>query len=514
MTILTQQRPPLLMHADSAALSALEAFLLDSQPGLHYNKTTQPLDAIIDTIRQQVEVGNDYNCYIFVQYSLYLYMQIFTRYATSWVYRDHLDAILTAVGNAGTSGQVTDRLLLGLLRNFAYPLSDTTNRHELVQTLESIQVRLQPERAYPGIETILKLVYALYDTEPYILDDVLLYQTVLRQLEGYDKPALVLVPACHTTLNTTHYTGMSDLYWKFVYSLNIPDTIDQSGSFLDSLYLLARMALPLDPIQLTTAMNHHIMQNQQTAIPFCNYIAMYLKQRILGFDYQISRLADTRRLLMKRLHRFCGVGATTINDLVQARAWIDTIRVRIEATDPPLLDDDERDVFAFLSAAVSYTETNVPFVRGLYYESSVEAAAVANKKPTQSQKAGDDDTTGAFADDAQTVQNNPTPPSDPVETDDDTIDQTGNNSPPVMPSISTLLPLALPSETIDDHLFRITVLQYIAHLNTIPNPDISADALRVMNTWCESWLFLAAIKITKQLLAQLKLTGHLKEFAA
>ena len=80
-----------------------------------------------------------------------------------------------------------------------------------------------------------------------------------------------------------------------------------------------------------------------------------------------------------------------------------------------------------------------------------------------------------------------------------------------MANAKVFFPLALPTETIDDHLLRIKVLRYLCDKDKDPEPDITPENLEVLKYWCETWLFIASIDQTKKLLAQLNLTSQLKE---
>jgi hypothetical protein len=525
--------PPLLLQMESPTRSALESFLFGSQPGVS-DPPPPSMETMLETIKRQVQAGDDYNRYLFSQYVMYRYIMIFVTPATSWIYRNHLVGVASAISDAVATGKVTDRALASFLRlylaPFENPARDTDQSLAFCDALSVVQARLQPSLSYPGIDDLLRVIDVVHSKRPLHTPETMLYQTILRQIDGYDQPTLVLVPVGRSTLQTDPSIQTDTSYWTFVYSLNLPAKLQNPGDLSMAFYLLARLALPLDPIELTTRMSQALISNDKTGIPFCNYLAMYLKQRLLGMDYKLSRLADSRRILMQRLHQFCGVGATCVGDVVYARYFMDALGQVVETNET--LSDADRMLFAFMNDSVTYTPTASALTRRLRYEAAIEAAMAAVKK--QKKPAGDTDPPDpdnpdntpdeseddedadpdAFATDPDTGKDPGDTTAPSPETDDNPIDQPGGNPTPITQAVSTILPLALPSETIDDHLFRLTLLQYVSHMNATPNPDIPPEALGVLNTWCESWLFLAAIKATKQLLAQLKLTGHLKEFAA
>ena len=329
------------------------------------------------------------------------------------------------------------------------------------------------------------------------------------------------------SLDTRRFTSFTDLYWKFIYSLNIPDAVGLNGlTLLSYFYLLARLALPLDPVVLTSTMRSNITTNTRTGVPFLNYLAMYLRQRGLGYDYKLSRLADTRRVILQQVHKFCGVGATFIRDTRYARPLIVDIERVVDGLDGQGISDEEWHILSHLDRAVGgQDEQRLPFLTHLKSQSqggleakkpdpdadpTPEPNDPKPKKPKPPKKTDLD----AFSDDADPTQpdtsdDNPSP----TETGDDTIGQAGTTDPSPAPRPpSTLLPLALPTETIDDHLYRLSVLRFVSNLCNAPDPKISSEALNLLKVWCGHVLFIAAAATTKSLLSQLKLTGKMKEF--
>lgn len=542
MTMLVHPQPPLLLHLHDTSSSALEAIMFDTPSGQRTRK--QAASEHLLASHHPTPVGEDVNRYVFSQYVMCLYSNIFNTYATSLIYAELLSAVLGSIVNEYNAHGITDAALETLLRTYLVETSRPARGREFVNALELVALRLRPEEAYPGIDGLLQVIYAIYDNErPVVTANVPIYRIDLRQIAGYEQPTLVLIPLGWYALSTVDSVQVDNLYWKFVYSLNIPANVRAPGDLSNFLYLLAGLALPLDPIELTAVMRDQLNDDQRTGIPFCNYLAMYLKQRLLGFEYKLSRLANPRRLLLRSLHAFCGIGGTCIGDVTYARYLLVLLRDITAEMTPSPLTDEETEILNFLVGAVDQSTWH-PFTRGMRYEASVEAAKVALTKKAakaKKKKTSDDDDepvtdpdapdegedgdpepddTGAFSGDKPSQE--PTSiygdtSTDPTQTGDDNIDQTGGGQTPAAQptkTISTLLPLALPSETIDDHLYRLTVLQFVTDMDQVPDLDIPQESLSVLKTWCESWLFLASIDTTKKLMAQLKLTGHLKEFAA
>jgi hypothetical protein len=222
--------------------------------------------------------------------------------------------------------------------------------------------------------------------------------------------------------------------------------------------------------------------------------------------------------VLQQLHKFCGVGATFIRDGQHASAFVKAIYGAAGQADlTKVFSEEELEILGHLHDAID--GQNLRFVRELRYGYGVEAAKVAIKVDDTTDTDPDakpvsDD--GAFAADPEPEgedlrENEP----DASQTGNDNIDETGvSNQAPAARPPSTLLPLALPTETIDDHLYRLTVLRLVSDLSCAQDPDIDAETLSLLKVWCASVLFIASSAATRTLISQLKATGKLKEFIA
>ena len=537
-------RPPLLIQGRDSAIPSLEDIIWGGPIG----STTSPaqpkptFDDHVDKLAHQLQVSSNYNTFIFYQYILYLYTKIFITPDTSRIYTDTLKGIITIIRNALDNPQLTDTTLRTLCRTQPFgpdPIGTT-----LANNIVILRNRLNPNVVYPGSDDIINIVHAIYSTRPVVSTNITLYKIKLIGIEGHDLPTLGLESTTRTvSLDTTQYTTNSDLLWKFIYSLNIGKNIKGNGDLNFYLYLLASLALPLDPLELVNSQRVNLYNNERTGVPFLNYLAMLLKQRSLGYNYILSRLADPRRRLMNQLHRFCGVGATCIRDAIQTRSLISLIEETIGSSGTSPLSKEERDIFNQLESSVN--AAGVPFTREISYRAEFGDSSEAFRGVRiAAQKKNDD--TGEFPDDPTPPEEDPTKPSkkpvkdpkkqpgdkpdknntpadgptspsdaeepsNPPQTDDDTIGQSSDKESAVN-SESKFLPLALPTENIDDHLYRLAVLRFVSNLDASPNPNITPESLNVLRAWCGALLFIASAETTRKLLTQLKLTGKLKEF--
>ncbi|CAM6031535.1 unnamed protein product [Sphagnum compactum] len=509
MTTVSVKYPPLILHLDNNILSALESFMIDSQVAFQQTST--------NTLLSRDSMGDNHNRYILSQYILFLYLNIFIKPTTIQHYRDVINGVCAEINIACQNRQITDRGLIDLLMTYQVKGSMIARGRIFVDALRSAFLRIRPDASYIGLDNVFKIVAALYDDREAVAENVVFYTIKMYFIEGFDQPTLGMVPVSKAyTLRTGPYVSVPDLSWKMLYSLNVASLITKPGDVTTLLYVIANLALPMDPIELVTEIRIQTIANKKAGIPFLNYLAMYLKQRMLGFDYKLSRLARSQRVLLYNLHRFCGVGATYIEDTIAANYFMSqfsSITERFnpdspsEANDP--VTEDEWAMLFYLSNMARRENNNLHFVRPLRYEDAVEASKVT--KPKGSSKNDD-----AFADD-KPPEEEPTPepkPKNPVkkpevapptdepdvpddvpegddtdpsgnteQNNDDTIDQTGGDgsSTPIVAE-SKFLPLALPSETLDDHVTRVLLLQYIADMSTSDNPDITPERLAMLKT--------------------------------
>jgi hypothetical protein len=516
--------PPLLLRKYATSVPGVEMFL----------STASESQAVVEDPHEDLKIlalksqaGESYNQYIFTQYLIYLYVNIFVNYDTSYVVANVLRNVSAMLRESLNDKRVTDRSLKELLYKYLPEGQPDAYGRGLVDALRVVYGRLTPNLTTPGIDDIMDVVGVIYDDRPTTAPAVLLYQASLTQLEGDAPLTLVLTPTrVRTLIDTTACYMVADKIWKLIFGLNIPSRLEHGGLFTMWMTEIASLALPIDPIALLGSMRYNMSDDQKAGVPFLNYLAMFLRQYALGLDYKLSRLADPRRLIMQQLHRFCGIGGTFIRDPDRhAQVFLRMLEAVAEKTDRQVFVQADADLFLHLREALSYTK--VQFVRKLNY-GGLEAAKVkpeddeepdtTKAKPKDKKTPDADPDTTAFADDADPTAEDPTDTStddsDPSQTGDDIIGQTGDTNQTVPPRpTSTLLPLALPTETIDDHLYRLTVLRFVSHIVNATDPDIPAEAVNLLRIWCGAFLFIAAVTPTKALVSQLKLTEKLKEFA-
>lgn len=524
--------PPLILYLQTPDVSALETLtLIQTQRVLD---TTQSLAVIQNHASPQTDLQS----YFFGQYVILLYLTILARRQTTPIYTQILQRTRAALAAADQARQIQDPLLCELIRTLPFEGEGVSTVR--ARTLEILLVRLRPESCFPDIAHLVHLVSAIYDERPRLIEKCWLYKAVLAELDDQTPPTLALIPYGHQiSLTTAGVEQTKDLLWKLIFSISFPLTITGPDRVAYLLETIAALALPLEPVALTQEMTFNLQAAKKLGIPFVNFLAMYLRQNRLGFDYTLSRLANPRRMLLQNLHRFCGVGAMTISDRAEAGVWIRRLYEIVDtAIDAGVIDRDalENRMIIALTRAIESSET-VRLTNPLRNEGSVEAGGVTrpvkpSKKTSRSispstsqdpqtpgppeETAPDDD---AFADDpAETTNENPDEPAtdptiDPTQNDNDTIDRTGDvGRTPAADTANAFIPLALPTENIDDHLIRLVVLNYVTSADTASNPTLKPEDLTALKYWCEKWLFIASIDLTKKLLSRLHLTGLIKEF--
>ena len=428
-------RPPLLLQ--DRATPALE-ILWSGPVGTTSSPVRQaPIPAeITETILRQARAGENFNCYIVTQYIQYLYLKIFQTGDTTQLCRDHLNGIRETIISSWRDHKITDRGLNEFIRVQVSESSEVPVGTAFAENLKVLYYRFNPDAAYVGTKNLFEVVYAIYSDRPVTVKEVVPYRAVLCQLEDYTTPTLGLTSTTRrVSLDTTQFVEMKDLYWKFILSLNIPAHIEGEGDFSFYIWLLASLALPMDPIALTLHMRDNLYDNSRAGVPFLNYLAMYLRQRSLGFGYALSRLADPRRRITQQLHRFCGVGATMIRDGRCVCPLLEEIEKLADQKDRNYLSDDEWSML-FELLSVADTSRNLPFVQEISYRASVESSLEAAKvkspaedpapeedaPPTKKKKKeSSDDNTGAFADD-------PDPSTDDTAGDDQDPSKTGDDN--------------------------------------------------------------------------------------
>lgn len=410
--------------------------------------------------------------------------------------------------------EVKDVYLRELLQNeFVYSKPDV---------LFNAIYRLRPQDIYPGLDHVIAVITAIYGYRAVDYVNVTINRISIQKINGYDEPGFVLTPCFSTRLNTTNFYNVPSLFWKLVFSFQIENSITGPDQVTEFLYALSLLALPIDPKALSDQMGASIVTNSKAGIPFINYLATYLRQRDMGLNYKLSPFADARRTLIDRAHKFFGIGSTCISDFNYANVFINSFDQHEAKTKNLYMSESDKTLLDALSRGNSQ---NVQmFTKRIRYEDALEAAKpnvdiveTPDKPVKKTPKVKPKDTStdvddGAFSDDSDTLDTDNKNTPDTEENDDDNIDRTsdaGQDSAAV--KIKVFFPLALPTETIDDHLLRIALLRYVDETEQDPAPDITPENLEVLKYWCERWLFIASIDQTKKLLAQLKLTGRVKE---
>ena len=488
--------PPIIMRLISTPRSALEMLIPQKNNKLFAN--TDNVNIVFDETKLEK--------YILSQYILYLYILIFVTPYTSHVYTDFLYKSLQDLRLKVSKTQNVD--LQKLLNE---SLIDKYFDSSLFSLFETLISRIRPEENYIGLNNIIDVVKAIYNpTKSYrSTEPVIIFNTTIEYVDGYDRPAFVLSPIFQISLDTTPFRDVKDHLWKLIYSMNIKDQIKAPGDLTDIMTCLAQLALPLDPISLTNMMNRDISTDNKSGIPFLNYIAMYLKQKAMGLNYQLSSFADARRILMRRLHQFCGIGGVSISD----RRYVALLIKMRDDEDQTKFAKEDKELLKIIE--LGEIDSVNDFTKSLQHH-ALEAVKAKSKST-------DDDIDGSFADDSDTLSDDTT--SDKTNVSDDTTTNTAQNQDdnmdrtsdvgqePAVANTKVFMPLALPTETIDDHLLRLAVLRLANDLDTDQAPDITPENLDILKYWCGSWLFIASIDQTKKLLSRLNLTGKMKELS-
>jgi DNA replication initiation complex subunit (GINS family) len=453
--------------------------------------------------------GSQFDRYVLAQYFLYLYINIFVNWYTSHIYMmllgEGMDALLR------NADKVKDVALRDLLRNYISPLR--VQEDDQVKRLEALVQRLHPEEAFQGMEDVIAVVLAVYSRKRVAhLKPVMIQRITLQELDGYDSPAFVLAPIFKTGLDTNGFETQTPMTWKLINSMRIQELFREPGDLSYYLALLSMLALPMDPMDIIYQMRSSVAQNSKAGIPFLNYMAMYFRQQYMGIDYQLSRQADSRRILQRRLHQFCGIGGVAIAD----RNFALPFSRQLEGDHKYKFTDEDRNTLRIIEEGIE--DDVVRFTRKLNYGEATEGKKTP-ADPAAKDETPDPDDDGAFASDDADLNDDPSPEPDPgqdpqntTETGDNDIDRTSDVGQDfAAANAKTFIPLALPTETIDDHLLRRALLHYVSDMDKDPAPDITPENLELLKYWCDSWLFIASIDQTKKVISQLNLSEKLKE---
>lgn len=556
ITVSINKTPPVILRLITTPLSALESLI------------PQKVVALEAAVSDASDVDNQQReKYILAQYILYLYIRIFVMPETSKIYTDFLRDGISELRNNAIDTQ--DMQLQQLLNSVLDPIKGFTNLD--VPLLEKLIRRLRPEETNPNLTHIITIVLFMYTKTKGLTSSgpVVISKVTLELIEGFDQPAFVVTPVFEIPLTTKNGAMVDHLFWKLIYAMRIQDHLRERGDFTDIMTFIAQLALPLDPMSLMVQMRQSAGVDQRAGVPFINYVAMYMKQRALGFDYSLSCLADARRILTRRLHQFCGIGGVSISDRMYVAPFLRCIE------DCQVFSKEDDRLFDILIDGEK--DAAIQFTKALRYpESALEAAATAEgdevddtttdskdadgtgkkKKPVKKSPAkeksvspkktpktpakaskdadegtpSDQDDQGGFSsdptaapppseddtvtseDDSATLDDSDDTPANASQITDDNIDRTSDvGQDAAAAKIKVFMPLALPTETFDDHLLRMAVLKLVCDLDQDQAPDITPENLDTLKYWCGSWLFIASIGQTKKLLSRLELTGKLKE---
>lgn len=529
MSIQNRRTAPFILRLLTTPFSALENLLPLTASGPNAVKPRE--------MTSQDE--GSFDQFIITQFLMYLYINVFVFPETSYIYKSILDNGLTLIRSQ--IDQIKDPELRALISGHR-ELADART-YEQTKLLDTVLQRIQPARVYPGLDGLIAVVLAMYNRSAQRYSQVDIHRISLQKVNGYDDPTFVLSPVFATSIDTSGVEGTPSLFWKLLFSFKMQDKLNAPGDVAEFFNLLSTLALPMDPTSITDQMRKNLSSNSKTGIPFINYLAMYVRQLAMGLDFNLSRMADSRRILMRRAQQFCGVGGTYISDSNYSNSYL----CFFADQDIERSDSD----WGILSALLKgRPDAVVVFTKKLKYDEAVEAVkpkAISRKKindtttldvpavktttPKGGKKVSAEDvadakigeTEDAFASDSEnpdltstqtpdttTEQNQLPQPSD--KTDDDNIDRTSDAvQDSAAANVKVFIPLTLPTETIDDYLLRVMVLRYVTDMEQDPSPDITPENLETLRYWCSHWLFIASIDKTKELLAKLNVKGQLKE---
>jgi len=518
---LTVRQPPMLLHYHPIPIPSFETLLSTAES----NNIETDITQLTELIRHAKT--DNYNQYIFCQCLMWLYANIFIGPYTIQVFRNILDNCAIEIFEAYQSRKITDKFLNDLIRLY-FKTAPGKNlsifqTDEFCELLNTINNRVVPDN---HLKNLLDIVITVYDPSVTKPKTVTPYRINLITLEGHELPTLRFIPIenFEVILQVETDTETQDLLWRFIDSISLSTVIKQadinssSNSNLTNLTItqfminLAKLAVPLDPVELYTSLKTNLLVNNKSSIPIVNYLAMYFRQLIMGTQYKLSRLADPRRFLMEQMHKFCGIGATSIINPVSLERFVRKIKsyTQLNISTPPSTDCD-----ILLNLEVVFNNTSIQFTRKLNYSESFESVSPDTTKlkdPSDSDKKSTKNDTSSEKDKVFSDDKDPTT-IDSSETPDDTIDQADDSGQAAsVRATSRLLVLALPSETIDDHLYRLSVLRFASSLIVDTEPEVTAETVDLLKVWCGTLLFIASANTTKNLLTQLKLTEKLKEF--
>ena len=418
-----------------------------------------------------------------------------------------------------------------------------------IDDLVGISSRLRVDQVIPI--SIVYLVVAMYTDQRYQMQDVTLFSLKVNENELMP---IVLHPLREVNISlqqSLSQNGHDGVLWQLILGIEYFRSAEITLS--EKIRLLGELAVPLCA---QYNWNSRLASNRMITIqevPVTNYCATLFKEiYMLGWSdnlmsYAVNRRTTTFQTLKQQLsydiHDSIGccrqkiAGNPSIVTAFFKTLLLHSDTVELQTTDPLRLflsnmfsradvgeateaskpkakaDDniedttsDPKDV-SFRKSPQTEHQTEHP--------SDQTEAPVAPTKPDAAEPADDvpkfDDGGGDTGGDSTSTDSDQT--GDDTQNPEDTVSNNIESSDPLptKPKVGKLITLASPDETLDDFLWKRSVQTFASSLIENPDTDISPDAIDTLQKWCSQWLFLASVKKTKELLAQLKITS-LMEF--
>lgn len=491
------------------------------------------LDKVLNTFPEIDDI-------VLAQHILCLYTYIFVQPRTSDVVISTLNNIGRMLYNHTTNSQANVQKIVDPVLN-EYLGQYYTSFNIDVPTLLKLTDRIPLKHVFPQVEDIIKIIRLVYDMSHdvrYVEENVRLYFPFLYNVNDNTRCNIGLAPGRYVFLDSNdirkqNYT--KSLYWRLIFSVT-----DIGSSIYDYLYLLADTALPLDPVPLIDFAAAGLVNRTMYGIPFSNYINMYFFERAnLGNNTLTRDGYDIYKWLSYRMFEFCGTGAFIVSDTEEVRYFLDSfisdtdVRSSLTVADRSLVDSLAEIICGYRSKNIEqpYLVAVEKLSAGLEAEGPDQIKLDADTpdegeddQPDESPDNPDEDSedTPELDEDENSDETEPQEDAgfgdeDPNQTDDNDIAQANDDSSSDGEAFAQqsgqgkFIPLASSDETLDDHLLRLMVLSGLEEL--LKNPDTHAPPvnLSILKLWCNQWLFIASIETTRKLLAQLNLSGLIKE---
>lgn len=491
------QTPPIMVRSISNDFS-LEDLIIP--------KDTAPKPISLDELIIQPELNSD--TYFLSQLIYGLYINIFISAYTNFIYKN----IVNDIGNElyYNISNIKDPYLKEIISTafvnsswWYYPGTDNLNKVLLRFNI------LNKDTDLAKIAAVVLFAYS--DNKITELKNATLYGIQLSNVTDYENVGLSL-----TKLYTTNLVAKTESYGEpickllfgIIDSAIIEETLQLDNSCI--VHNIAKLALPLDPTAITATLNNNaISHGCKVSIPLTNYLAILIKEYEMGTVYILSKNANPRRVLTQSVHNFCGTTSYYgCLDIQTTRIFLEKLFELNKFINIQLID--------FVISDINKAINNPNITTALEASKDDDGAFSDDIPDTVTEtvdKSNDDvDTSSSDNDPDSGDGDGQDPNSDPtVKNNNDNIDRTSDVGQDSAAASGVYIPLALPTETIDDHLLRLAILQYVSDLGTDPNPDITPKNLEILTYWCERWLFVASIDQTKKLLVKLKIDNKVKE---